>query len=107
MFEIPRYKSSMTSATRDLPIWLRAIHWVILINFALQIFYGSYMTFFVVRPEGVSGPLWGAASSISHEMMMTRRLYASETWVAIVGMSLYFAITEVLPRQLRSALGKD
>lgn len=96
----------MNSATNELPVWLRAIHWFIVINFALQIFYGSYMTFFVVRPEGVSGPLWGAASGLSHEMMMARRLYASETWVAIVGLSLYVAVTEILPRQLRGILGK-
>ena len=29
---------------------------------------------------------------------MTRRLYASETWIAIVGLSLYLAITEIAPR---------
>ncbi len=95
----------MLTATASLPLWLRALHVVILVNFALQIGYGSYMTFVEVRPEGVTGPLFGAAASIPHEMMVARRLYASETWIAIVGLSLYVGITEILPRQLQRIIG--
>ena len=81
-------------------LWLIA-HWVIIVNFAVQIAYGGFMVFFVVRPEGVTGPLWEAATSMPHELMVTRRLYASETWLAIVGLALYVGITEILPRRLR------
>lgn len=80
-------------------LW-QVAHWAIIVNFALQIAYGSYMVFFVVRPEGVSGPLGAVANAIPPEMMITRRLYASETWLAIVGLALYIAITEILPRRL-------
>lgn len=87
------------TTTNKLPMWLLGIHWLIIINFVTQILYGAYMTFFVVSP-GTSGPLWGAAKSVPFELMVTRRLYASETWIAIVGLSLYVAVTEVLPRRL-------
>lgn len=82
---------------------LRIVHWVIVVNFALQILYGASMVFFVVRPEGVSGPLGAQATSLPFELMVTRRLYALETWVAIAGLSIYLGVTEVLPRRLRSS----
>ncbi len=88
----------MKSTTRDLHPFLRAIHWFILLNFLVQIGYGAYMTFVVMAPAGGGGPLFGAASSMPFEDMMVRRLYASETWLAIVGASLYFGVTEILPR---------
>lgn len=86
---------------RGLGWWLLlAVHWFIIVNFLLQIGYGSSMVFFVVGPEQ-SGPLMGAANDIDFEMMTTRRLYASETWVAITGLSVYLAITELGPRLKR------
>lgn len=85
---------------RPLPRWLWVIHWIIIINFLFEIGYGGWMVFAVITP-GTPGPLMGAATEIPFEMMMTRRLYASETWVAISGLSIYLAITEVLPRRLR------
>ena len=78
------------------PVW-KIIHWGIIVNFAVQIAYGSYMVFVVVAPE-TAGPLMEQAHTFPFEKMMTRRLYASETWVAIVGLSLYLAITEIAPR---------
>jgi hypothetical protein len=84
-----------------LPKSLRIIHWVIIINFAAQVIYGGYMVFVVMRPEGVTGPLWAAAQQIPHDFMMVRRAYAHETWMAIVGLSLYLGITEILPRRVR------
>ena len=81
---------------------LRFIHWTIIINFAAQVIYGGYMVFVVMRPEGVTGPLWAAAQQIPHDFMMVRRAYAHETWMAIVGLSLYVGITEILPRRLRT-----
>ncbi len=86
-----------------LPAPLRVLHWLIIVNFVLQIGYGAGMVFFVVRPDDVSGPLYGAASAVPFELMVTRRLYALETWVAIAGLAIYLGLTEVLPRRLRSA----
>ncbi len=84
-----------------LPGWLAALHWVIIVNLVIQVLYGSYMVFFVMQPEGVSGPLAESAMSIPHEFMMVRRAYAAETWMAIVGLSLYVGVTEILPRRLK------
>jgi hypothetical protein len=84
------------------PVW-KILHGVIIVNFAVQIAYGGYMVFVVVAPES-AGPLMDQATSFPFEKMMTRRLYASETWIAIVGLSLYLAITEIAPR-LNAARG--
>ena len=82
------------------PFW-RVIHWVIIINLAIQIGYGAYMVFFVVTADG-NGPLWGQALQMPFEKMVTRRLYATETWIAIVGLSLYLGVTEIMPRILKA-----
>jgi hypothetical protein len=82
-------------------ILIRGLHWVIIANFALQMFYAGYMVFVVIRPEGVSGPLWAAAKSMPFEMMVTRRLYAIEFWIATVGLCIYLALTEIGPRLKR------
>jgi hypothetical protein len=34
------------------------------------------------------------------EVIMKRRLYAIETWLAIGGLAIYLAVTELLPRKL-------
>ena len=73
---------------------------MIIINFLVEIAYGSWMGFFVV-PGGGAGPLFGDATALPFEQMMVRRQYALETWVAIGGLSVYIAITESLPRRLR------
>lgn len=87
------------------PFW-RVIHWVIIINLTIQIGYGAYMVFFVVTGDG-SGPLWGQALQMPFEQMVTRRLYAAETWIAIVGLSLYLGVTEILPRLLKTPQPQD
>ena len=88
------------SLTKGLPVPVQIIHWVIILNLLVQCLYGSYMVFFVIT-GGHTGPLGGAANEIPFELMMTRRLYASETWLAISGLSLYLGVTEILPRILR------
>ena len=85
-----------------LPTMWRFIHWAIVLNLAIQVAYGAYMVFFVVKGNG-SGPLWGQALQMPFETMVTRRLYATETWIAIVGLSLYLGLTEILPRILRGS----
>ena len=86
---------------RALPKFWRAVHAVIIVNFLVQIIYGTYMVFFVVTGGGI-GPKFGAATEMPFEPMMVRRAYATETWIAIVGLAIYLAITEILPRRLNS-----
>lgn len=79
-------------------LWI-AIHWIIILNFLLQIVYGAWQTF-TLAPPGQAGVLFGAAKEVPFEMMVVRRLYAIETWIAVVGLSLYLALTEILPARL-------
>ena len=85
---------------KNLSLFWRIVHGIIIINFALQIFYGSVMVFIILAPDTM-GPLWDAAKKMPFEQMMVRRQYALETWMAIVGLALYLAITEILPRILK------
>ena len=78
---------------------LLAIHWIIILNFAFEIGYVFYMVFFVMRPEGAPpGPLGMLALKTDPTLMMARRAYATEGWIAISGLSLYLALTEITPR---------
>ena len=77
----------------------RVLHWLIIINFAVEVVYASYMVFFVLS-DGVNGPLFSAAKTMPFEQMMVRRQYALEFWIAAAGMSLYLGLTEILPRRL-------
>lgn len=78
-------------------VWL-VIHWLIILHFLGEIIYAGYMVFAVLQPEGHTGPLMGQATQIPFELMVTRRLYALECWVATAGLAIYLAITEVAPR---------
>jgi hypothetical protein len=72
--------------------WL-ILHFVIIVNFVVEIFYGFYQIFFVLLPPGgKKGPLMGAAKNISFELMTKRRLFAAETWIAISGLAIYLAV---------------
>ena len=89
--------------TSSQPSWswgrrgLYGLHWLIILNFIVEILYASYMVFVVVAPaEG--GPLGARAMEIPFEMMTTRRLYATEFWIATGGLSIYLALTEIGPR---------
>jgi hypothetical protein len=83
-------------------IVLLGVHWVIIINFLIEIAYAGYLVFAVLKPPGVDGPLFDKALEIPHELMVTRRLYAIEFWIATAGLAIYLALTEIGPR-LRSA----
>lgn len=74
--------------------WLwQLLNWVIILNFLFQIIYGFSQVFFVLLPpSGTPGPLFFQSMEISHELMIARRLYAIETWIAIVGLAVYLAI---------------
>lgn len=72
--------------------WL-ILHGVIIINFVIEIIYGFYQIFFVLLPPGgKKGPLMGAAKNVSFELMTKRRLFATETWIAISGLAIYLAV---------------
>ena len=81
-------------------IW-QILHGFIIMNFVIQIAYAASMVFFVVTGDTGSGPLFGGAAQLPFELMMTRRMYASECWIAISGLAIYLAITEIYPRTQR------
>ena len=89
--------------TRSTPRWSRgrialyALHWAIIANFVIELVYAAYMVFVVVAPPG-GGPLGSRAMDIPFEMMTTRRLYATEFWLAMGGLAIYLALTEIGPR---------
>ena len=81
-------------------IFWMVIHIVIIVNFILQIYYSGTMTF-SLTPDGGSRILFGEAPDLPFEMMVTRRLYAIETWIAIVGLSIYLELTHIIPNLRR------
>lgn len=50
------------------------------------------MFFVLLPPDGKKGPLMGKANNISSELMLKRRLFANETWIAISGLCVYLAV---------------
>lgn len=80
--------------------WWRYLHWFIILNFLAEIFYGFYMVFFVVG--GGRYPLWSRAVETPMEVILKRRLFAIEVWIAISGLAVYLALTRFLPRILQA-----
>ncbi len=86
----------------EMPLWLRALHWILIVLLLQNMAYGGYQIFVVLAPEGgAAGPLWGAAKSLPHELLVARRLYAIEVWICAAGLAVYLGVTEVLPRRLK------
>ena len=79
--------------------FFKILHCTIIGNFVFEIFYAGYMIFCVIKPEGHSGPLGANALAIPFEMMVTRRLYAIEFWIAFAGLAIYLALT--CPKELK------
>ena len=82
----------------------RALHRAFIAIFVAQMVYGYYMVFFV---GGNPLPLFGQATEMGAEDLVLRRLYSIETWLAIGGLALYLALTEVLPRRLATLLDEE
>ncbi len=88
---------------------LKRIGWlilriVIIANFIVEVFYGFYQIFFVLLPPGEKKePLMGAAKDVSPELMTKRRLFASETWIAVSGLAIYIAV--VYKDKIRGVFG--
>ena len=80
--------------------WWPYVHWFIIINFIAEIAYGFYMVFFIVG--GGRWPLWARAIDTPTEVILKRRLYAIEVWVAISGLAIYMALTYFLPKIIAS-----
>jgi len=78
-------------------IW-RYIHSLIIINFIIEILYSFYMVFFVIG--GGKWPLLRKAVETPLEVILKRRLYAIEAWIAVGGLCVYLAITELLPQKI-------
>ncbi len=76
-------------------IFWRIVHLFIIVNFIVEIAYCGFQVFVVLG----GGPLFGSASSMPIELFEKRRLYAIETWIAISGLAIYLAITEILPHK--------
>jgi len=77
----------------------KVLHWFIIINFLVGILYGFFMVFFAVG--GGRYPLWMQAVDTPIEIILKRRLYAIEAWMATAGLAVYLAVTEYLPRKLK------
>ena len=86
---------------RKIPRLLRIVHVAMILNFLFNIVYGGFQVFVVLKPEGVSGPLWTAAKDLPFELLASRRLYAIEVWICFAALATYLAVTEYLPRLLR------
>lgn len=96
---IGRSEATPTNKPRPLSLLWSVVHWLIILHFLSEILYSAYIIFSVLQPEGHSGPLMGQATEIPHELMVKRRLYALECWVATAGLAIYLAITEIAPRR--------
>ncbi|MFL7812482.1 MAG: hypothetical protein ACK2TT_04225 [Anaerolineales bacterium] len=79
-------------------IW-KVIHHLIILNFLVEIMYSFYMVFYVIG--GPHWPLLRKAAQEPIEIILKRRLYAIEAWVAIGALCIYAALTIYLPQLLR------
>lgn len=84
-----------------LPPWLVWTHRLFIGNLLFQMFYASWQVFVVLQPAGQIGPAFGRAVDIPFEMMIVRRAYALEGWVAFGILAVYIGVTEIVPRRLR------
>ena len=79
-------------------MFILVLHYAIIATLLIQSVYAGYQVFFVVVPPDHAGPLFGRAMTMDPDLMMVRRMYAMEAWVAFVGLAIYLGITEVRPR---------
>ena len=77
----------------------KSIHFLIITLFFIEIIYSTMMVFFVVG--GGKWPLLMRAVDTPIEVILKRRLYGIENWIAIGTFCIYLALTEFLPRQLK------
>lgn len=78
-------------------IW-KLIHYLIILNFLVEIIYSIVMVFFIIG--GGKWPLLRRAVETPIEIILKRRLYAIEAWIAIGALCIYLALTVYLPQLL-------
>lgn len=85
---------------------MRLLHILIIVILLTEIAYSSFQVFVVLDIAGGAGPLWFRADALVHggtdavDVLIARRLYAIEGWIAFVGLVLYIAVTEIVPRKI-------
>ncbi len=83
----------------------QVIHTLIITNFLVEIVYSIGMVFFVVG--GGKWPLLRRAVETPVEIILKRRLYAIEAWIAIGALCIYLALTVFLPRLLHEIFNQQ
>ena len=80
----------------------RLIHYLIIINFLVEITYSITMVFFIIG--GGKWPLLRRAVETPVEIILKRRLYAIEAWIAIGALCVYLALTVYLPGIIKDSI---
>ncbi|HHO49983.1 MAG TPA: hypothetical protein ENK18_03715 [Deltaproteobacteria bacterium] len=81
-------------------VLVRVLHGIIIGTLALESLYAGFQVFIVLQPEGMVGPLLFGATEVPLELLIVRRMYAIEAWLAFAALAIYLGLTEVLPRRL-------
>ncbi|MBL7714239.1 MAG: hypothetical protein JNL01_02155 [Bdellovibrionales bacterium] len=69
---------------------IRVLDAAVILNFLADFLYCPYMVLVILRPaDGSIGPLMGKAASVPPDLMMARRLYTIEAWIAFIALILY------------------
>ena len=77
----------------------RLLHGVLIACLLGEALYCAHQVFVVLQPEGMSGPVLYAARDLPQDLLVRRRLYAIEGWVAFGALAIYLGVTEVRPRR--------
>lgn len=75
--------------------YTKALHWLLIAVLLSEGLYGFYMVFFVIG--GSRWPLFMRAVETPVEVILRRRLYAIESWIAVGALAIYLGITEIQP----------
>lgn len=68
----------------------RFIDAALILHLVADFLYSPYMALFVMRPpNGRIGPLHTMAAEVPYELILARRLYTIEMWLAFIGLVLY------------------
>jgi hypothetical protein len=94
-----------TAGSKWMPWVWQALHIAIIVHLIVGAGYAGWQVFTVVPPSGEVGPLWDAAASMPTDLLMVRRMYALESWLATGAAAVYLALTEFGPRR-RAALAR-
>ncbi len=85
--------------------YAKALHSLLIAVLLSEGLYGFYMVFFVIG--GSRWPLFMRAVDTPVEVILKRRLYAIEAWIAVGALGIYLGITEILPRKHNWSGGKE